>query len=321
MYINTIMKHTLIVDTRESSVLQHEYEFSTINHIVKQITTGDYVLLDPNNNIIAVFERKSYADFAASFRDGRHDNRAKLLNLRQTTGCRIIYIIEGSEFPEPMEMYGKIPYKNIESSIFHMIMRDNISIIRTESTIGTAKMLSRFMRSMQTIDMSQKYEHNEGIIDQPKEGSYEIPQEINKSIEMLTEKQTKSIHDSVRIMWGQFRGISVDGSDPYIKQWSLREVFMKQIKHTEIESFKPNKRKISPKAVNSLKYPDAQGVRVLSKVPGISLQTAKMLLIDRTIEELLSTPNIDELIVYKNNKKLGLDKTKKILEHFDYKYC
>ena len=64
----------LIIDTRERNVTRHAKELEEINFEIKQITTADYVVLSPLGNIVALLERKSLDDFAASLKDGRHDN-------------------------------------------------------------------------------------------------------------------------------------------------------------------------------------------------------------------------------------------------------
>src|SRR5271169_2525783 len=70
---------SLLADTRESHVLIHKDEFATINLIVKQFDKkGDYILCR-NDKIITIFERKTLVDFAASFKDGRSENKQFLL--------------------------------------------------------------------------------------------------------------------------------------------------------------------------------------------------------------------------------------------------
>jgi ERCC4-type nuclease len=77
-----------------------------------QITVGDYIVVS-GDKIVAVIERKTLDDYGASLKDGRANNKQKMINLRKKTGCRIIYIIEGDAFPSPNDCYSNIPYKNI----------------------------------------------------------------------------------------------------------------------------------------------------------------------------------------------------------------
>ena len=141
---------SIIIDTRERNVLRHAVELKDTPHTIKQITTGDYVIHNAGK-IMIVIERKSLEDYAASFKDGRHDNKEKLLKLREETGCTIMYIIEGPAYPNPKSYFGNIAYANIESSIFHLMIRDGISCVFTKDTLGTAQLLARLVKSVDTL--------------------------------------------------------------------------------------------------------------------------------------------------------------------------
>jgi ERCC4-type nuclease len=141
----------LIIDARERQVTRHSVEFADTNIEIKQITIGDYAIVTPTDKILAVIERKSYEDFAASLKDGRHNNKEKMLALRLATGCSVILLLEGPAFPAPASTFSNFPYRVIESAVFHMQVRDNIQVIRTPDTLGSAQMLARFVRSMDTL--------------------------------------------------------------------------------------------------------------------------------------------------------------------------
>lgn len=143
----------LVVDTRERAVIEcgfgDEFEVK-----IEQITVGDYAVVD-NNRIIAIFERKTIADFVASIKDGRMDNRNKMLQLRKETGCAIFFIVEGRNIDPSIPLSGNITYANIESSIFHMMMRDGIHAVWTKNAFETSQILVRFMKSMTTLPPSK----------------------------------------------------------------------------------------------------------------------------------------------------------------------
>ena len=54
---------TLIADARERNVLRHERELESVNLVVKQITTADYVVLSPGGNVLAAIERIPREEF------------------------------------------------------------------------------------------------------------------------------------------------------------------------------------------------------------------------------------------------------------------
>ena len=146
----------VLIDDRERSVIQFVNKFSEKYHIdykVKRMTTGDYAIIH-GNQIIAIIERKTYADLAASFRDGRSNNKNKLLKLRSETSCVIIYLIEGPAFPDNNDLFGNIPYKHLVSHLDHLVLRDNIQIQTTFSPEHSAERIMQIASNCTTIKPS-----------------------------------------------------------------------------------------------------------------------------------------------------------------------
>ena len=143
----------VLIDDRERSVIQYVNKFSEKYHIdykVKRMTTGDYAIVH-GNQIIAIIERKTYADLSASFRDGRSNNKNKLLKLRSETSCIIIYLIEGPAFPDNNDLFGNIPYKHLLSHLDHLMLRDNIQIQTTFSPEHSAERIMQIAFNCTTI--------------------------------------------------------------------------------------------------------------------------------------------------------------------------
>jgi len=317
-------KCTLICDTRENHVLRHRNELMNVSIVIGQITTGDYSILAPNGYILAVIERKSLEDFAASLKDGRMTNTQKLIDMRSKTGCRIIYIIEGPAHPEPNDYFGNIPYKYIESCIFHMVVRDNITILNTKNSLGTAQMLSRFVSSMDTLCV-KGYEVNEvvneindinTIIDQP-------TVDIVQSVSMLKAKQEKSDDDVVREMWSCFPGISTESASEFMRHWSISDIIRGNISRTDIMKLKmANGKAINKKAADSLCTPTKLvEIRLLTSIPGISHASATCLINNTPLSRLLSYgKEISIEIIGKNSRRLGDKSAENVVKYFNYKW-
>ena len=301
----------LIADTRERNVLRHDVEFKDITVEVRQITVGDYVVTT-ETRAIAVIERKSLDDFAASLKDGRHSNKEKLKAFRAATGCRIIYIIEGPEFPAMNEIYGGIPYRHIQSSIFHLVVRDNVTILRSKDTLGTAKLLAEFMISMENL--TKKYNVDEILGNEV--GNLEAPAE-NIS-ELLVQKIEKSDHDVSREMWSAFRGINTETADDYNKRWSIADV----VRGVDLKGFKLSSgRSPGKKVVAGLtKLDRITEVRILTAIPQISQATAIELLNLVPMQQLIIA--VDTFIAgIKIGKSLiGASRAARIVKMLNYKY-
>lgn len=312
----------LIADTREKMVTRHQKELETISMEIKQITVGDYVLLTPAGNILAVIERKSLDDFSASLKDGRHSNKEKMIELRSQTGCRIVYIIEGPEFPDPNKVFGNIPYKYIESSIFHLMIRDNITTLRTRDSLGTAQALARFMTSMDSLCNLLTVDSMANTADPIDEICNQVPAELGDIITTLTAKHEKSDHDVVREMWSCFPGISVESASEYMRYWTITDIVRGVIPRGDITKFKlASGRAIGKKASDSLcGVTKLVEVRLLSTIPGISHTTATTLLNATPLSRLLSYgKEISIEIIGKNSRRLGDKLAEKVVKYFNYK--
>lgn len=307
----------LVIDTREKNVLRHENELLGMHFVVKQITTGDYAVLSPEGKILVIMERKSLKDFAASLKDGRHENKAKLIQMRNEYGCRIIYIIEGPEFPPPDALFENIPYRNIESSIFHLMVRECITVIRTANTIETARTLVRFIESMNTLYCDANFDDKS--IGPP------IPLVAagDDSLAALSRRHEKSDVDVARELWDSFPGISIESADEYMKHWTISEIIQGKIPRKDILNFKlASGRAIGKKAAASLTgITRLIEVRILSRIPGISQSTAAALVNNTPLAALLTydaAALADQLI--KPGRRLGDRGAKNILKYLNYKY-
>jgi len=145
----------LIADARERAVIPFiEEEIRDHAFVVKQVTTADYLVCIHRRGssgppeVLAALERKTLADFAASFRDGRHRNTEKLLALRSATGCWLCYIVEGPAFPDASVSFGGIPYTNILAAMTRLMVSDGIFVVQTENARGSARRLGDFLRTL-----------------------------------------------------------------------------------------------------------------------------------------------------------------------------
>jgi ERCC4-type nuclease len=328
----------LLIDARERHVTRHAIELESITHEVKQMTTADYVVLAPNGNILAAIERKSLVDYAASLKDGRSDNKNKLIKLRNETGCRLIYIIEGPAYPDEKKYFGNIAYKNIESSMFHLMMNEGVVFIYTKDTLGTAKALGRFVRSMDTL--VKKLDTDDAIggtqqIDTPTLNQDQgasintiakaSPLDKTELITKLTERHMKTDHEICRLLWSSFPGIAMETADDYSQTWTIADIVCGRISRTDIANFKlPHSgRKISKKVINSLTgISKLIEVRLLSNIEGISQATAKELTDITPLRKMLTYASavIGMNKIGKARKSLGDEKAKRILRCFNYKY-
>jgi ERCC4-type nuclease len=322
----------LIADHREHAVLKHAKEFEGCNMKIEQITVGDYVICS-NWNVVCVIERKSLEDYAASIKDGRADNKSKLLKLREETGCVVMYLIEGPEFPNPNTLYGGIPWKYIESSIFHLQMRDHIGIMRSASTLETAKLLVRFINSMSTLQKKHDFPAKSNVellidktggntdnttrdvvdtvVDTPPAVVDSVPTDEKQLLTMqrLQVREEKPLHDVVRSMWSVLPGIATETADSFMVHSLYDVIILKK----DITGMTVHGRKINKKVLASIGRIAEYGIKMMACVPTISLATAQRI----PFPDVLIQPFPGEFIV--NGRKLGV-RADKIIQAFKYHY-
>ncbi|MEK7383283.1 MAG: ERCC4 domain-containing protein [Elusimicrobiota bacterium] len=147
----------LIADSRERGVIPF-LETALRDHafVVRQVTTADYLVCRrapgpaAEPAVLAAVERKTLADFAASFKDGRYANVQKMRALRAATGCQLYFFVEGPAFPSPGRRFARIPYASILAAVTKLMVRDGVHVVQTEDEAHTAKRLADFLRVFET---------------------------------------------------------------------------------------------------------------------------------------------------------------------------
>lgn len=133
----------ILVDDREKAIIpfmEDESEKFHIDYKVQRNTVGDYVIAY-KGFILLVIERKTWNDLSASMRDGRKANIEKLINLRESTGCQIAYLIEGNATPAIDKKYERLPVKNLRAHLDHLAFRDGVHMIYSKDEAYTASRL------------------------------------------------------------------------------------------------------------------------------------------------------------------------------------
>jgi ERCC4-type nuclease len=308
----------LAIDHRERSVLEHHDNFDHIPFRPLQMTVGDYAVCR-GNKILAIIERKSLEDYAASLKDGRHANKNKMTKLRDDIGCRVIYIVEGPLDPSPDKMFGRTPYKYIENSIYHIMIRDHILVLRTRDPVDTSKKLARFVESMSTLE----WEPAE-ILDLTTGVEVVGGLDENASVDnILRADRSKTDSDVLRELWACFKGITIESAEHYIRRWSLSDVILKRIPRTGPGSpseIKINNRHIAKHVQAQLLNPQQDlKLRLLSIVPGISNKSAEEILDQISLDVMLEigVEEVKQVQIGKKQKSLGENKAKHIIKLFN----
>lgn len=109
--------------------------------VAKTLELGDAVFAI-GGAPIAVFERKTWSDLAASIKDGRYRNQKNRL-IEAYDARRVWYVFEGpGDFsPEDSAIVNGIPKSTLLSCVYSTAFRDGMNVARTMSVRDTADFL------------------------------------------------------------------------------------------------------------------------------------------------------------------------------------
>lgn len=305
----------IIADNRERYVTRHP-ELGA--HTTAQLTIGDFIITrsdGKSTHIAAIIERKEITDFAASLKDGRHGNKEKMLALSAKTHARVYYIVECPGRPRPTDYFGGIAFRNINAAIDHLQFRDNIHIIWTENTLDTAARLRILCDNLCTVDWAPG---EEAAVAEPTEIIGGTTEEI---IDAVTAPIRKTDHEIAREMWACYRGISIVSADEFIAKWSIREIVCGEIPAEVIQAHRTViGRAIAKTTARSLimRDPGAE-VRLLSKIPRVSFDSAKELIARWPLSYLLSMGEAALAEVPLKKNKVGAARAAAIMRLANYK--
>ena len=262
--LTRVSKTYLIADARERAVIPFiETEFQEHAFVVKQVTTADYLICrqrGPGEGpaVLAAIERKTHEDFAASFKDGRHENIAKLRALREATGCHLYYFIEGAAFPSPNRRFGRIPFSNILAAITKMMVRDGIFVVQTADEGHSAKRLADFLRAFDSDPpyASERAGAMGGNCADATGGNYagEDAGAAPFTVPDILMARTEETDDEAAVsVWARLRGISVVLGKILTREFSVAELAGQSVSPDRIRALKTaTGRPINKDAVASL---------------------------------------------------------------------
>jgi crossover junction endonuclease MUS81 len=135
----------LVIDNRERELLGHFPDCVSCN-----LELGD-IVIRRGDDVLVVFERKTWSDLAASIKDGRYHNQKRFLMAAHDVS-KIYYIIEGAgDFNESSTVnvvVNGIDKSTLLSCVYNTMIRDNIKVFRTVSLADTVELIKGIWKRM-----------------------------------------------------------------------------------------------------------------------------------------------------------------------------
>ena len=316
----------IVIDDREQAVIPYFNGFKmpdNITYNVSRINYGDYSVLY-KNNILFIIERKTWCDLAASMRDGRKENVKKLINIREETGCKILYLIEGNPTPKSTCRFGRIPYNALRAHLDHLAFRDNIHILHSKDTKHTVERIVEIVKNYLTISPSPllKYDILDTSVhtDQPQE--QKETNETNENIDggglaKLKEKIIMSDESIIYKIWCCVPNITEKTACIFINRgYHISDLILGRIPKTEIYAMKYSNNfiigKRSEKIWDASRFTEANThifIKMLTQINGITKTTAAIILESAPFDKLLSgeitADALKNIVKSPNGRKIG----------------
>lgn len=165
------------IDTREQELftkcqqtIESVLKFKDIKLISQPLPLGDIIINDGTNDCV-IIERKTFADLAASIKDGRYEEQSYRLNGLQHHNHNIIYLIEGdiNRFNTFKE---RIDKQTLYSAMFSINYFKGFSVMRSnnleETSMIACNMVYKLVGGLKsgkiafykTVDNSLNNQHN-----------------------------------------------------------------------------------------------------------------------------------------------------------------
>ena len=214
----------LLIDDRERAIIEILAKDTTSQWWrAQRLTYGDYALIFNASQVsiqtLMIIERKTFADFAQSFKDSRILNIAGLVALRaECPSLELAILVEGarSRLTSETEKINGIPYKNIRAKINHLRFRDKFHVFETQGTDDTIACLRGLVEDMTSLwgkgwrplaSGSIPGVQGASISGTSASGSQQAPVEEPSACIAARRPEPLSVEDEVRHMYEMFPGV------------------------------------------------------------------------------------------------------------------
>ena len=327
------MNAFIIADARERAVIPALKDLAPNNLVVGQINTGDYLISRKDETILACIERKTLTDFAASLKDGRYENRKKMIDLRGKTNCQLFFIVEGPAFPALTRKFARIPFASINTAMLKLMVRDKIFIIQTSDEAHTARRLTELLTvfavtanpNIQEVIQSQPEAallEPEAALLEPEaallepEAALLEPEALPQTSMVIPQSMLGLVKvpddQALKKMWVMLHGVSDFLGDKLSKSFSFAEL----TPETDFSIFKTHANRNLHKSTLKILADLASGNReaviaILTGIPGITKSIASDLFNSAgSLQDLCFSPTLAEVQIKQKNRSISFGNTR-----------
>ena len=317
----------IVVDTRERAVIPFfEESNSEFSFRIDQVNVGDYSVLY-RGYILFIIERKTWGDLADSLRDGRSKNVKKMMKVREETGCKLIYLIEGPAFPNRTKKFKRMPMSNLRAHLDHLTFRDDIHMAYSKNQQDTVIRIHELVKNYVSIKPSPLSIIDDLIYKKEQETTVVGAGTINGNAEKLKEKIPIIPSDVIYKIWCCVPNITERSASIFIDAgYHISDLILGYITKETIYSMRYANGciigKRADKIINGSKLAPINikyYIKMLSQINGLTKDTATRILESFDFKNILIgeiTQNQLESFDRTPKRKLGKKLSTEIVKYF-----
>jgi ERCC4-type nuclease len=120
-----------------------------IELVVKNLTIGDIHILNDNDELLSIIERKTIKDLLSSLRDGRYNEQSFRLNQCELENKRICYLLEGIPLAENKNV--------VNGCMVSLAINKGFSLLSTKNVDETAALLIKICEKIDNSAIKKDY--------------------------------------------------------------------------------------------------------------------------------------------------------------------
>jgi hypothetical protein len=215
--------------------------------------------------------------------------------------------VEGKSRYTPTKKFARIPYKNLQSHLDHLVMRDNVFIIHSNDQEDSVDRLTEFMTNYLSLSPST------GSISA---GSISDPVIVEKELEILTTVVNKTDLEITSNMWSAIPNITAKTAELF-STYHISDLFLGNIDEATIAAMRYTNNSVigkrAKKIITVIDNDDINNFKVycniLAEIPQITKKTAALILVKIKFNDLLAGKlSIEQIAAIKKteSRNIGL---------------
>lgn len=136
-------------NTKNTENTKSKSKVNAIELIIKNLAIGDIHILNDNNELLSIIERKTIKDLLSSLRDGRYKEQSYRLNECELENKRICYLLEGIPLNENKNV--------VNGCIISLAINKGFSLLSTKNIDETAELLVKICEKIDKSAIKTNY--------------------------------------------------------------------------------------------------------------------------------------------------------------------